>query len=166
MKKKQQQPGLKATELWTIQTKQFRKYVAYFTAKFKESEGHGRWLKEYEDMEKAGWFTTDALIKRFKRIKAEPNCPIPYIQKEAIYYICTSAFEATTAYIKRYTYDIRIITGEIAVNFVDFEEGYEPECTNFMSFFEAVTLCNRLNAEAEEELCYVCKHSDTERMMI
>lgn len=127
-----------------IYTSQFLKFAAFYAARFKATKGYGRWLVEYARMEKSGMFKPEKLRELYIKILDGTN-KLSYIYWDAVNSICVQALDAAEAYIAASSYDIRVITGEIAVN------GDDEELIN-LSLDEATLICKTMNEEAEELL--------------
>lgn len=136
---------MKMTEIpQAINTSQFLKFVAVFANKFKANSGYGKWLVEYEQMDKRGLFEPESLRALYIKILTN-SFRYQFIIKDAVNYICSQALDATKTYIETNTFDIRIITGEIAT------DDNDNELTD-LSLDEALDICKVMNEEAEELL--------------
>ena len=98
-------------------------------------------------MEAKGMFEPKKLRELYIKILDGSNT-LSYIYWDAVNSICVQALDATEAYISAATFDIRVITGEIATD----DNG--KEITN-LSIKEAISVCNTMNEEAEELLFMV-----------
>ena len=127
-----------------IYTQQFLKFVAINVKSFRESKGFGRWLAEYDRMDASGWFKPEKLRELYLSILKD-NFRYSFIIKCAVNYICSPALDAAKNYAKMNSFEIRLITGEIAVNDDD-EELVK------LSLDEAISICSAMNEEAEEIL--------------
>lgn len=127
-----------------IYTQQFLKFVAINVKSFRESKGFGRWLAEYDRMDANGWFKPEKLRELYLSILKD-NFKYSFIIKCAVNYICSPALDAAKSYAKMNSFEIRLITGEIAINNDD-EELID------LSLDEAVSICSAMNEEAEEIL--------------
>lgn len=127
-----------------IYTDQFLRFLAYYAKKFKADNGYGRWLVEYKYMEEHGMFKPEKLKELYIKILDGSN-ELTFIYKDAVRFICVQALDAAKIFVSAVTCDIRIITGEIAVNDND------EELTG-LSMDEAIFICNAMNQEAEELL--------------
>lgn len=136
----------KTTEIpKVVYTDQFLRFLAYYAKKFKANNGYGKyWLKEWAKMEKLGMFKPEKLRELYIKILDGSNT-LTYIYWDAVHCIGIQALDAVKAFISAVTYDIRVITGEIAINDND------EELTG-LSIDEAVFICNTMNEEAEELL--------------
>ena len=133
-----------------IDKPQFLKFVEAYYKRFRASNGFGRWLHEYKDMENRGLFKPAIIRTLYKQILLG-TFHLGFIRQQAIYYIGISAQDAADAYYKAredYLYKIVLITGEIAVD--DDDDEYKE-----LEYEEANEICKALNDEAEEELFYV-----------
>lgn len=140
------QPKNKAVEIPpAIYTNHFLRFLGYYAKNFKATNGYGKyWLKEWECMEEKGMFKPEKLRELYIKILDGSNT-LTYIYWDAVNCIGTQALDATNAFISTNIYDIRIITGEIALNDND------EELKN-LSFDDAIIICNAMNEEAEELL--------------
>lgn len=127
-----------------IRTPQFLKFISVFAAKFKKQNGYGRWLIEYEQMDKRGFFKPEKLRDLYIKILSD-TFQYSFIVKDAVNNICVQALDATKAYAINNSFEIRIITGEIAT------DDDEQELTG-LSIEEAICICDAMNEEAEELL--------------
>lgn len=135
----------KATEIpEIIYTNQFLKFVAIYANRFIASNGYGRWLVEYAQMEKLGMFKPEKLRELYINALCKSNT-LSYIYWDAVHYICMQALDATKAFAQTNSFEIRVITGEIAFNDDDEELKDLP-------IEEALTICKAMNDEAEELL--------------
>lgn len=134
-----------------IYTDQFLRFVAVYANRFKATNGYGRWLAEYRRMDEQGMFKPEKLRELYIKILDGPNT-LSYIYWDAVHYICIQALDATKAFVSANSFEIRVITGEIAVN-----DDYE-ELTS-LSMEEAISICNAMNEEAEELLFRVYNSS-------
>lgn len=130
--------------LQVIYTDQFLRFVAIYANRFKASNGYGKWLVEYERMDESGWFKPEKLRELYIDILKDTST-LSYIYKDAVHYICIQALDAAKAFASVNSFDIRVITGEIAVNDDD------EELTD-LSLEEAISICDSMNEEAEELL--------------
>lgn len=138
--------SLKAKKLpQEIRTGQFLKFVKLYAKRFKANNGYGKWLVEYQEMDKLHWFDTPNILRDIYIDILLDTSTQPYIIRDAIYYICTQALEATKALLSRQLFDIRLITGEIAL------DDNDNELTG-LSLEKATALCKTMNDEAEEIL--------------
>ncbi len=127
-----------------IYTDQFLRFVTVYTKQFKNDKGYGRWLAEYDRMETRGWLKPEKLRELYvNRLKGSTE--LSFIYWGVVHYICVQAEDATKAYISSKSFDIRVITGEIAANDDD------EELTD-LSLKEALSICKAMNDEAEELL--------------
>lgn len=128
-----------------IKTNQFLKFVRLYAKQFKTNNGYGKWLAEYQEMDKLYWFDTPTILRDIYIDILLNNSTQPYIIRDAVYYICTQALEATKALLSRQLFAICLITGEIAL------DDNDNELTG-LSFENATILCKAMNDEAEEIL--------------
>lgn len=127
-----------------IRTPQFLKFISVFIAKFKKQNGYGRWLIEYERMDKRGFFKPEKLRDLYIKVLSD-TFQYSFIIKDAVNNICVQALDAAKAYAINNSFEIRIITGEIAT------DDDEQELTG-LSIEEAICICDAMNEEAEENL--------------
>lgn len=133
-----------------IRTGQFLKFVRLYAKQFKTNNGYGKWLAEYQEMDRLHWFNTPAILRDIYIDILLSNSTRPYIVRDATYYICTQALEATKALLSQRVFAICLITGEIAL------DDNDNELTG-LSFEKATGLCKTMNDEAEEILFKVIK---------
>lgn len=134
-----------------IYTDQFLRFVAVYANKFRATNGYGRWLAEYKRMDEQGMFKSEKLRELYIKILDGSNT-LSYIYWDAVHYICIQALDAAKAFASANLFDVRVITGEIAVNDDD------EELTG-LSMEEAISICNAMNEEAEELLFRVYNSS-------
>lgn len=139
-----------------IYTDQFLRFVAVYANKFKATNGYGKWLVEYKRMDESGWFKPEKLRELYIDILKDTST-LSYIYKDAVHYICIQALDAAKAFASVNSFDIRVITGEIAVNDDD------EELTG-LSMEEAINICNAMNEEAEE-LLFRVYNSNTNKLI-
>lgn len=139
-----------------VYTDQFLRFVAVYANKFRVTNGYGRWLAEYKRMDEQGMFKPEKLRELYIKILDGPNT-LSYIYWDAVHYICIQALDATKAFVSANSFEIRVITGEIAVN-----DDYE-ELTS-LSMEEAISICNAMNEEAEE-LLFRVYNSNTNKLI-
>lgn len=138
----------KITKLpYVVYHPQFLKFIDYYAKAFIKRRGFGRWLKEYQDMEKQGLFAPRVLRLFYIQILGN-TFKLDFQKKQAVWYICYCARDAAEAYIDERInalYDIRVITGELA-----YDEDDDPYTD--LTYEEAIQIVKALNEEAEEEL--------------
>lgn len=139
-----------------IYTDQFLRFVAVYANRFKATNGYGRWLAEYKRMDEQGMFKPEKLRELYIKILDGSNT-LSYIYWDVVHYICIQALDATKAFVSANSFEIRVITGEIAVN-----DDYE-ELTG-LSMEEAISICNAMNEEAEE-LLFKVYNSNTNKLI-
>lgn len=130
-----------------IKHPQFLKFIDYYAKAFIRRQGYGKWLKEYQDMEKQGLFAPRILRLFYIQI-VTGTFKLDFQKKQAVWEICCNARDATEAYIderENSLYDIRVITGELA-----YDEDDDPYTD--LTYEEAIQIVKSLNEEAEEEL--------------
>lgn len=134
-----------------VYTDQFLRFVAVYANKFKANKGYGRWLAEYERMDKANMFKPENIREQYIKI-LNGTSRLSYIYWDAIHHIGIQALDAAKAFASANLFDVRVITGEIAVNDDD------EELTG-LSMEEAISICNAMNEKAEELLFKVYNSS-------
>lgn len=140
-----------------INTSQFLRFAAVYANKFKANKGYGRWLAEYKRMDEQGMFKPEKLRELYIKILDGSNT-LSYIYWDAVHYICIQALDAAKAFASANSFDVRVITGEIAVNDDD------EELTG-LSMEEAISICNAMNEEAEE-LLFRVYNSNTNKLIV
>ena len=126
---------------------QFLRFIDYYAKAFIKRRGFGRWLKEYQDMEKQGLFAPRVLRLFYIQILGN-TFKLDFQKEQAVWDICCCARDAVEAYIDERInalYDIRVITGELAYD--DDDDPYTD-----LTYEEAIQIVKALNEEAEEEL--------------
>lgn len=126
---------------------QFLRFIDYYAKAFIKRRGFGRWLKEYQDMEKQGLFAPRVLRLFYIQILGN-TFKLDFQKEQAVWDICCNARDAAEAYIDERInalYDIRVITGELAYD--DDDDPYTD-----LTYEEAIQIVKALNEEAEEEL--------------
>ena len=139
-----------------INTDQFLRFVAVYANRFKATNGYGRWLAEYERMDKANMFKPENIREQYIKI-LNGTSRLSYIYWDAVHYICIQALDAAKAFASANLFDVRVITGEIAVNDDD------EELTG-LSMEEAISICSAMNEEAEE-LLFRVYNSNTNKLI-
>ena len=138
-----------------IYTDQFLRFVAVYANRFRMTKGFGRWLAEYKRMDEQGVFEPEKLRELYIKILDGSNT-LSYIYWEAVHYICIQALDAAKAFALSNSFEIRVITGEIAFN--------DDEELKNLSMEEALAICKAMNDEAEEHLFDVY-NSNTNRIV-
>lgn len=139
-----------------IYTNQFLKFVAVYANRFKMTKGFGIWLAEYKHMDEQGMFAPEKLRELYIKILDGSNT-LSFIYWEAVHYICIQALDAAKAFALTNSFEIRVITGEIAFN--DNDEELKD-----LSMEEALAICKAMNDEAEEHL-FDAYNSNTNRIV-
>ena len=140
-----------------IYTNQFLKFVEHYAKEFKKYNGYGKyWLKEWTRMEENGMFKPEKLRELYIKILDGSNT-LSYIYWEAVHCICIQALDAAKAFALTNSFEIRVITGEIAFN--DDDEELKD-----LSMEEALTICKAMNDEAEE-LLFRVYNSNTNKLV-
>ena len=128
-----------------IYTNQFLKFVEHYAKEFKKYNGYGKyWLKEWTRMEENGMFKPEKLRELYIKILDGSNT-LSYIYWDAVHCICVQALDAAKAFALTNSFEIRVITGEIAFN--DDDEELKD-----LSMEKALIICKAMNDEAEELL--------------
>lgn len=128
-----------------IYTNQFLKFVEHYAKEFKKYNGYGKyWLKEWTRMEENGMFKPEKLRELYIKILDGSNT-LSYIYWDVVHRICIQALDAAKAFALTNSFEIRVITGEIAFN--DNDEELKD-----LSMEEALAICKAMNDEAEELL--------------
>lgn len=139
-----------------IYTDQFLRFVAVYANRFRATNGYGRWLAEYRRMDEQGMFKPEKLRELYVDILKDTST-LSYIYWDAVHYICIQALDAAKAFASANSFDVRVITGEIAVN----DNDEELTC---LSMEEAISICNAMNEEAEE-LLFRVYNSNTNKIV-
>lgn len=139
-----------------IYTDQFLRFVAVYANRFKATNGYGRWLAEYRRMDEQGMFKPEKLRELYIKILDGSNT-LSYIYWDAVHYICVQALDAAKTFALTNSFEIRVITGEIAFN--DGDEELKD-----LSMEEALAICKAMNDEAEE-LLFRVYNSDTNELV-
>lgn len=139
-----------------IYTNQFLKFVAVYANRFRMTKGFGRWLAEYKRMDEQGMFVPEKLRELYIKILDGSNT-LSFIYWEAVHYICIQALDAAKAFASSNSFEIRVITGEIAFN--DDDEELKD-----LSMEEALAICKAMNDEAEE-LLFRVYNSNTNKIV-
>lgn len=142
--------------LQVVYTDQFLRFVAVYANRFKATNGYGRWLAEYRRMDEHGWFKSEKLRELYVDILKDTST-LSYIYRDAVHYICIQALDAAKAFASANSFDVRVITGEIAVN--DDDEELKD-----LSMEEAISICKAMNDEAEE-LLFRVYNSNTNKLV-
>lgn len=128
-----------------IYTNQFLKFVEHYAKEFKKYNGYGKyWLKEWTRMEENGMFKPEKLRELYIKILDGSNT-LSYTYWDVVHRICIQALDAAKAFALTNSFEIRVITGEIAFN--DNDEELKD-----LSMEEALAICKAMNDEAEELL--------------
>lgn len=125
----------------------FLEFIEKHTSEFMMSDGFGRWIHEYQDMEAKGQFEAEYLRGEYIKILVNQSC-LDFQRKQAVYACCIYAHDDIKAFYadnSNFLWKICVITGETATD-EDGDEYIE------LSFDEASQICKALNTEAEENL--------------
>lgn len=95
-------------------------------------------------MDESGWFKPEKLREFYADILKGAST-LSFIYKDAVCYICVQALNATKTFASVNSFEIRVITGEIAFN-------DDNEELKDLSMEEALAICKAMNDEAEELL--------------
>lgn len=139
-----------------IYTDQFLRFVAIYANRFKASNGYGKWLVEYKRMDESGWFKPEKLREFYADI-LKGTSTLSFIYKDVVCYICIQALDAAKTFALTNSFEIRVITGEIAFN--DDDEELKD-----LSMEEALAICKAMNDEAEE-LLFRVYNSNTNKLV-
>lgn len=139
-----------------IYTDQFLRFVAIYANRFRATNGYGRWLAEYRRMDEQGMFKPEKLRELYIDMLKDTST-LSYIYWDAVHYICIQALDAAKAFALTNSFEIRVITGEIAFN--DDDEELKD-----LSMEEAISICNAMNEEAEE-LLFRVYNSNTNKIV-
>lgn len=139
-----------------VYTDQFLRFVAVYANRFRATKGYGRWLAEYKRMDEQGMFKPEKLRELYIKILDGSNT-LSYIYWDAVHYVCVQALDAAKTFALTSSFEIRVITGEIAFN--DDDEELKD-----LSMEEALAICETMNDEAEEHLFDVY-NSNTNRIV-
>lgn len=140
-----------------IYTDQFLKFIEHYAKEFKKYNGYGRyWIKEWATMEENGMFEPKRLRELYIKTLDGSNT-LPYVCWEAVHCICVQALDAAKAFALINSFEIRVITGEIAFN----DSGKELKG---LSMEKALTICKAMNDETEE-LLFRVYNSDTNSLV-
>lgn len=136
----------------------FIKFVSAQIKQFKQQNGFGRWLVEYQDMDNKGLFEPKQIRKQFIKILCG-TYDLGFIRKQAIWYICLNALDAIKDYDEDSIFDIRLsTTGEIALD----DDDNELDC---LSLDDAISICLQMNTE-EGKLLYNVYDSDLDELIM
>lgn len=127
-----------------INTEIFLRFSAIKAKQFRKQNGFGRWLAEYERMEKSGLFTPIKLREQYIQI-INNNYRFGFIYSQAIQYICSNTIDSINILVLNKTFCIKTIYGDIAIDENDDE-------LSGLLLEDALNICNRMNEEAEEIL--------------
>lgn len=132
-----------------IDTQAFLDALAKKANAFKVSKGFGRWLKEYERMEEAGLFEPNTLRPHFNDY-LKGRSRLGFLQRQAIFYIGTQAFDDVFALITSSSFDIWI--EDLDTYYTD-EDGDKIE---ELDYIEALSIAIAINKDAEDyDVCIV-----------
>ena len=107
-------------------------------------------------MEENGMFKPEKLRELYIKILDGSNT-LSYIYWDVVHCICIQALDAAKAFALTNSFEIRVITGEIAFN--DDDEELKD-----LSMEEALTICKAMNDEAEE-LLFRLYNSNTNKLV-
>lgn len=130
-----------------IATDAFLDKLDEYSKRFKQQNGFGRWLKEYEDMDTQGLFEPTEVRRLYvEYIRGE--FPYGYIYSAAIYYIAVMAYDDTVSYLNNNEFCILNNDGS---DYID-EDG--DELTD-LEFSEAISICKSINNDALDYVVYI-----------
>lgn len=130
-----------------MSTTLFLNKVQKYVDKFKQSNGFGKWLKEYERMDKNGLFEPTKVRKLYIDY-LEDSFLYGYIQLSAIHYIAVQAFDETAQILANSEFCIMTNEGGIYVD----EDGDE---VTELEFSEALDICKAINDDALDYVVYI-----------
>lgn len=107
-------------------------------------------------MEERGMFKPEKLRELYIKILDGSNI-LSYIYWDVVHFICIQALNAAKAFVIASSFEIRVITGEIAFNDDDEE-------LKGLSMEEALFICKAMNDEAEE-LLFRVYNSNTNKLI-
>lgn len=113
---------------------------------FKSTNGFGRWLKEYQNMEADGLFEPVAL-KNLYIDYLKDKFEYGYMYLSAVKYIATLAYDDTVQYLANSDFCIMTNEGEIAK-----DDDYE---LIELEFCEALDICKAINDDALDYIVYI-----------
>ena len=141
-----------------INTPQFLKFIEHYVKEFKETNGYGRWLAEYERMSQTGMLKPENIREQYISILNKTS-KLSYIYWDAINCIGIQAFDATKAFMSiNSSYEIRTISDKIVIDDSDEE-------LSDLSLEEALSICKAMNEEAEE-LLFKVYNSNTNKLIL
>ena len=105
-------------------------------------------------MDEQGMFKPEKLRDLYVEI-LDGSSTLTYIYWDAVHYICIQALDAAKAFALDNSFEVRIITGEIAFS----DDGEELKD---LSIEEALAICEAMNDEAEELLFKVYNSNTNE----
>ena len=108
-------------------------------------------------MDKANMFKPENIREQYIKI-LNGTSRLSYIYWDVIHHIGIQALDATKAFVSANSFEIRVITGEIA-----FDDNNE-ELTD-LSLEEALSICKAMNEEAEE-LLFRVYNSNTNKLIV
>ena len=130
-----------------MSTATFLDKIQEYAEDFKRKKGFGRWLKEYEDMDLAGFFEPEELKKLYiDYIKGK--FIYGYIYSTAVYYIGVMAYDDTVHYLNNAEFCILNNDGTMYLD-EDNDELTELE------FSEALSICKSINDDALDYIVYI-----------
>lgn len=128
-------------------TKAFVDAVDKRAKAFKASNGFGRWLREYQQMDENGLFEPKELISIYKA-HLNKTSHFGFLQRQAAYYICTLALEDTVKMLTTSSFDIQFESGKLY-------EDEDGDTIEEVEYLEALQLAVTINSESEDEVCIV-----------
>lgn len=128
-------------------TKAFVNAVDKRAKAFKASNGFGRWLREYQQMDENGLFRPNELISIYKA-HLNKTSTLGFLQRQAAYYICTLALEDTVKMLATSSFDIQLESGGLYKD----EDG---DTIEEVEYLEALQLAASINSDSEDKVCIV-----------
>lgn len=142
-----------------IESPKFLKFTGVYACKFKEQKGFGKWLAEYQQMEMLGQFEPKVLRSMYAAI-LQDKFTQSFIIKQAVYYICQQAYEATIlaeAKEEEKRANLYAILDTLSLHTAQDEDN--EDLVN-LEKDEAVMICSAMNEDALDEIYKVIKMTD------
>lgn len=139
-----------------INTDTFLKFTGFYARKFIAQRGFGKWLVEYQQMEALGQFEPKVLRSMYVAI-LQNKFTQSFIIKQAVYYICSQAQDATIIAEMREEQkrlNLYTILNTLSMTIAQDEDG---EGLIDLEKEEAKMICEAMNEEALDEIYKVIK---------
>lgn len=139
-----------------INTDTFLKFTGFYARKFIAQRGFGKWLVEYQQMEALGQFEPKVLRSMYVAI-LQSKFTQSFIIKQAVYYICSQAQDATIIAEMREEQkrlNLYTILNTLSMTIAQDEDG---EGLIDLEKEEAEMICEAMNEEALDEIYKVIK---------